>query len=126
MRRIAGLIAGATVLASTQLAFAYGESEDDVPNAEERLLHVLTNQIRQAPHDWPGWDTSLAAGEARGPLFMDSGLDEAARFHADDMATHGCFQHDSCDGTSVETRLARYFSGPAGENIFMGFGFGAK
>lgn len=110
------------LLALPAQALAYGEpAEDGVPNNEERLLHVLTNQVRQDPHAWMGWDTSLATGEARGPLFMQDGLEEAARFHANDMSAHGCFQHDSCDGTPVGTRLARFFAGPAGENILMGF-----
>ncbi len=105
-------------------AFAYGEpDEDGVPDSHERLLHVLTNQIRQAPHDWPGWDTSLATGEPRPPLAHQVGLGSAARFHADDMKAHGCFQHESCDGTSFESRVSRYFSGgAAGENIYTSFG----
>jgi hypothetical protein len=85
------------------------------------MLHVLTNQIRQAPHAWPGWDTSLATPNARGPLALEPGLLAAARFHADDMAANNCFQHESCDGTDTFVRIGRYFSGGgAGENIYLG------
>lgn len=105
------------------VALAYGEPVDGVPNRYERLLHVLTNQVRQAPHDWPGWDTSLATAAARSPVAHESGLSAAARFHADDMATNMCFQHESCDGTPFQTRVSRYFSGAgSGENIYSALG----
>lgn len=110
-----------SVLLCPSLAWAYGEaSETGTPNHRERLLHVLTNQVRQAPHDWPGWDTSLATAEPRTPLALEPGLLEAARYHAVDMAQNGCFTHESCDGTATFTRIGRYFSGPAGENIYLG------
>ncbi len=109
-----------SLLLTPSLAWAYGEATDGSPNHRERLLHVLTNQVRQAPHDWPGWDTSLATPEARDPLALEPGLLAAARFHATDMATNGCFSHESCDGTATFTRIGRYFQGPAGENIYLG------
>lgn len=105
------------------LALAYGEPDaEGSPNANERLLHVLTNQVRQAPHEWPGWDTSLASAESRGPLALSSDLLAAARFHGVDMANNGCFSHESCDGTPFERRITRYFNGPAGENIYTATG----
>jgi fused signal recognition particle receptor len=108
-------------------ALGYGEGGDGgVPSHEERLVHVLTNQVRQAPHDWPGWDTSLATADPRPPLVLESGLGQAARFHANDLAASGTFSHDSSNGTPFETRIARYFSGPAGENIYMADFGGAK
>ncbi len=107
-----------------RLAFAYGEPNDaGEPSHRERLLHVLSNQIRQGPHAWPGWDTSLATANARTPLALDPNLGAAARFHANDMATNRCFQHESCDGTPFQSRLGRYFGGPAGENIYTSTGF---
>ncbi len=113
----------AAILMVPNLAWAYGEpDESGSPNRHERLLHVLTNQVRQAPHDWPGWDTSLATPQARTPLAHQKGLSEAARFHADDMAMNDCFMHESCDGTPFPSRLARYFQGAAGENIYKSFG----
>lgn len=120
-------LAALAFIAWSATALAYGESKNGRPNMEERLLHVLTNQVRQAPHAWAGWDTSLASAEARGPLYMQDGLYEAGRFHADDMADNNCFMHESCDGTTFESRLSRYFGGPAGENIYMGHtGFTAR
>lgn len=113
----------AALLALPQVAFAYGEPDDNgVPNHNERLLHVLTNQIRQAPHEWPDWDTSLATPEARQPLGLQPQLFAAARFHANDMAANGCFSHESCDGTPFQSRVSRFFSGPAGENIYTATG----
>src|SRR5262252_4901194 len=96
------------------LIYAYGEpASSDLPSHEERLVHVLTNQVRQAPHDWPGWDTSLASGDPRPPLVHEKGLEQAARFHADDMAAHDFFSHDSSDGTSFAVRITHYFPGNA-------------
>ena len=48
-------IASVFSVAFASRAFGYGEPGDKgAPSHEERLLHVLTNQVRQAPHDWPG------------------------------------------------------------------------
>jgi hypothetical protein len=112
----------ALLLPST--ALAYGEpDEDGLPNRQERLLHVFTNQVRQAPHEWPGWNTSLASNVARPPVAHQPGLAAAARFHAEDMKTNGCFAHESCDGTTFDARMSRYFSGiGASENIYSSFG----
>jgi uncharacterized protein YkwD len=113
-------LAFAIALAAPTRAAAYGESDaDGRPNNEERLTLVLTNQIRQAPHAWPGWDTRKATPEARGPLAGHAGLFEAARAHGDDLAASKTFSHDSSDGTPFSTRIRRYFDGPgAGENIY--------
>lgn len=114
------VIAGILVPA---LALAYGEPDaDGLPNARERLLHVFTNQVRAAPHEWPDWDTSLASAAPRDPLVLDARLFSAARFHAADMAVQGCFSHESCDGTPFEARLSRFYGPPAGENIYKGTG----
>lgn len=116
-------LVGATIVATPRLSLAYGESDEEGrPSRQERRLHLLTNQVRAAPHDFPGWDTSLASPNPRPPLSLDGDLFEAARFHADDMATTtGCFQHASCDGTSMASRIRRFFAGGAfGENIALG------
>ncbi|MCK6552425.1 CAP domain-containing protein, partial [Myxococcota bacterium] len=114
----AALIFATASLPST--ALGYGEPSAGVPSAEERLLHVLTNQVRADPHAWPGWNTSLATGEPRPALGLDQGLLDAARFHADDMATNDFFAHESSDGTSFGARVGRFFGGgAAGENIYM-------
>lgn len=108
-------------LALPSSALAYGEPDAaGRPSLKERLTIVLTNQARQAPHAWPGWTTTLATSEARPPLSEDKGLAEAARFHADDLASSGTFAHESSDGTPFSRRLARFFDGFGAENILMG------
>jgi hypothetical protein len=48
-------------------------------------------------------------------------LNQAARYHSRDMAQNGCFQHNSCDGTSWVTRIASFYpAGGGGENIAAG------
>jgi MYXO-CTERM domain-containing protein len=121
--RGAGWWAAVLVVGTPAAGWAYGEPDAaGLPNPQERLTHVFTNQIRQAPHDWPGWDTAKATPEARRPLVMIPALYTAARFHSDDMAAQGCFQHESCDGTPFGARMERYFQGPVGENIYTARG----
>lgn len=100
-------------------SFAYGVPDSTgKPNNQERMLLVLTNQIRQAPHDWPDWDTSLSPGTSLVPLAEQTDLFDAARYHADDMADHNHFAHESSDGTPFSSRIQRYFQGASGENIY--------
>jgi hypothetical protein len=65
----------------------------------------------------------LAAYPSVQPLFWNLELNQSARAHSLDMATFPCFQHDSCDGTSIWTRIRSYYtlSGTMGENIAAGF-----
>ena len=101
-------------------ALAYGEPDaDGRPSRRERFLLTLTNQIRCDPHAWPDWDTSLAPGTALNPVGGLPDLFQSARFHADDMATNVFFSHTSSDGTDAGARIGRFFSGPAGENIYF-------
>lgn len=110
------------LLAAPAGAFAYGEpNADGVPSREERLLLTLTNQVRQAPHDWPGWDTALATAEPRRPVGGLPALFDAARYHAADLAATSHFDHTSSDGTPFGQRIRRFFSGSgAAENIYRG------
>lgn len=104
---------------SSHAVWAYGESDGfGRPAMEERTLLVLTNQIRQAPHEWPDWDTSLSPGAALKPLDSHVDLFRSARFHAEDMATHNHFAHESFDGTPFSSRIQRFFGGASGENIY--------
>lgn len=120
--RIGSCAAAAAVLLTSSSALPYGESTaDGLPSADERRVHLLTNEVRAAPHDFPNWETRLASPEARPPLGFHDALFAAARFHAVDMATAGCFQHASCDGTSTAQRISRFFSGGGfAENIALG------
>ena len=82
------------------------------PGYSEAELEVLTctNQFR-AEHGLPA-------------LTLNAQLSEAARAHAEDMAEHAVFQHDSADGTAAATRIASYLTydfSTLGENIACGY-----
>ena len=90
---------------------------------------ALTNACRQGPQEYR--DTYL--GRARilrernypavPPLHGSLPLDRSARAHSIDMARTPCFQHDSCDGTSLWTRIRRYYKAGTSmaENIANGY-----
>lgn len=102
------------------------------PDWHERTVLALTNAVRIAPADWKArWSTrSLpanvlsAAYPAVAPIRWNAQLGASSLAHSRDMATHGCFSHDSCDGTSIWTRIKSYYSlsGNLGENIAAGYG----
>ena len=120
MRSALSLVA-LTCTLTPAAALGYGEADaEGRPSAIERQLHLLTNQVRADPAAFPGWDATRVPPGPRPPLALDPDLSAAARFHAEDMASAGCFSHDSCDGTSFFDRIRRFFSGPAGENIALG------
>ena len=109
----------------------YGDPSGGYPSRSERWLHLWTNAARVAPDEFAseyraggcGFDDfSQDEQTAKDPLYLDYGLAEAARYHSEDMAENGCFQHESCDGTDTWDRIARYYSegGEMGENIAMG------
>ena len=111
--------AGLTTCFTATHSHAYGvPDKSGKPNTQERILLVLTNQIRQSPHDWPDWDISLSPGTSLVPLAEHTDLFDAARYHAKDMADHNHFAHESSDGTSFSSRIQRYFQGASGENIY--------
>jgi len=108
----------ATVLLAPDGALAYGESDGDLPSMEERAVHLFTDRLRVDPD---ATDAEFSSYPPVAPLIYNADLAEAARFHGDDMAENGCFQHESCDGTGFGARLDRFYSGFAiGENIAMG------
>jgi hypothetical protein len=57
------------------------------------------------------------------PMYYEPLLNESARSHAQDMADHGCVQHDSCDGTVWSDRIERFFPDAfiLGENVGAGY-----
>jgi uncharacterized protein YkwD len=59
-----------------------------------------------------------------GALAYSEALEEAARAHAEDMASHGFFSHTGSDGSTVSQRVSRTGYGwcVAAENIAMGQG----
>ena len=122
------------LLLSATVAFAgYGDASSGYPSYEERELHLWTNAARVAPE---AFEADYQAGGCsyyvdfsddeqtpQAPLLWNFDLNEAGRYHSDDMATTGTFSHDSSDGTSFSSRLSRFYpSGMVGENIAVGYG----
>lgn len=111
----------------------YGDvGEDGLPSASERELHIWTNAARVDPEAFKddyqaggcSFDADFSDDEKtpKLPVYWDHGLNEAARFHSDDMESSGNFSHDSSDGTPFSERLARFYdSGFVGENIAYGY-----
>jgi uncharacterized protein YkwD len=84
------------------------------PTNDEYGVLVFINEARAAP----------GAGEqVVPPLAWNDELAAAARSHSDDMIDHGCYQHDSCDGTPWYKRIGTFYpnGGVIGENIGPGF-----
>src|SRR5687768_7407570 len=111
------------------LAAGYGDPEDGRPSPVEREMLTWVNAARVDPEafegDYEAGGCSLDAftddeRTPKAPLRWSADLGEAARFHSDDMDENDWFDHASSDGTSFWARLARYYQGPAGENIFQG------
>ncbi len=114
-----------------QTAWAgYGEITDGYPNWAERSLHRWTNAVRVDPkafeEEYPCSFSSFSETEqsSQSLLYYDYNLNDAARFHTQDMLDNDFFSHTSFDGTSFFDRVARFYgeSGYVGENIAMGYG----
>lgn len=104
-RRSPRVLAALLALAATLRAG--GAAATSTATADELALLALTNEARA--------DAGLT------PLVWHDGLGTAAHQHSSDMATNGCFQHDSCNGQNWATRIGRYYPWLAlGENIAMG------
>ncbi len=102
------------------------------PSLYERQVIVYTNAVRMAPQQYrdkymagftPDPHTILQTYAAVEPLYYEPKLNQSARFHAQDMAANGCFQHDSCDGTAWTSRIRSYVpqAHSVGENIGAGY-----
>jgi hypothetical protein len=117
-------------------AFAgYGDvTTDGYPSWGERDVHMWTNTVRVDPHAFFGPEATVVRGcdiddfvgdEAtpKAPLYYDYDLNDAGRFHSQDMYDNDWFDHDSSDGTSFGDRVARFYteSGYIGENIAVGY-----
>ena len=113
---------------STTYTSAGGVPVSGYPNWQERTALVVTNAVRQAPQAYRATYTPYtnillpASYPAVAPLYWNENLNHAARAHAIDMATHGCFQHNSCDGTTPSTRISSYYPSATflAENIAAG------
>jgi len=110
----------------------YGDPTNGYPNHTEREVHLWTDAVRVEPE---AFESDYQAGgcsfysdftddemTAKSPMNYNFDLNDAARFHSDDMYTNDWFDHASSDGTSFSDRMARYYSGGAiGENIAYGY-----
>ena len=131
VRGIAGpLVALVAALASVPVARAgNGDVVGGYPSYRERAILALTNACRQDPVRYR--DTFLGTRKillpknypAVAPITHSAALSRAAREHSRDMATTPCFQHNSCDGTSLWTRIKKHYKegGAMAENIAHGY-----
>lgn len=105
----------------------YGDAQDGYPSYDERDMHMWTNAVRVDPEafrDQYGCWSQFEPSERtpKPPMAHNHGLNEAARFHNDDMYAKDYFDHTSADGTSMFERVARFYAGGAtGENIAAGY-----
>jgi hypothetical protein len=122
-------------LALTAPAIAgYGDIDDQgYPNWAERSTHLWTNAARVDPEAFA--DEYLEAYEPctfdefttdeqtpKPPIYYDRTLNDAARFHSQDMVDNDWFAHESSDGTGFAERMSRFYdSGYIGENIAYGY-----
>lgn len=94
----AALIGLAFVLSAGQAA-ALGESEAGFPNWAERVIQTWANRARADPSvDMAACGANCpeaACYKAATPVTYDRALNHAARFHADEMAKQGYFDHNS-------------------------------
>jgi hypothetical protein len=112
-------------------AGGYGDASDGYPDYSERLLHHWTNAVRVEPKAFKEdyieggcrWNQfSEDEQTPKPPLMWNHGLNEAARFHTEDMESNNWFEHESSDLTAFFDRVSRYYSGGVvGENIAWGY-----
>ena len=80
-------------------AFANGEAVNGFPNWNERVMHEWTNRARCAPQiEMQACGADCSEGGCytpKPPLPWSEALNHAARFHSDEMAAQGYFDHDS-------------------------------
>ncbi len=110
----------------------HGVPINGFPKWQERAAFVLTNACRIAPVPYrttylPSASTILqpTVYPAVAPLQWSLGLNQSSRAQSIDLATTSqCgFQHDSCNGTPWNVRIASYYPGAASlaENIAAGY-----
>jgi uncharacterized protein YkwD len=75
------------------------------PSNDEIALLVLANQARSDPGALGYGDPVVP------PMLWNDDLAAAARAHSEDMASNGCFQHNSCNGRSWSARIGSYYHG---------------
>ena len=109
-----------------------GAPVNGFPNLFERRVLVYTNCVRMAPQQYrdkymagfqPNPSSILRGYSVVEPMYYERQLNESARSHAQDMADHGCFQHDSCDGKPWSDRIESFLPDAfiLGENVGAGY-----
>lgn len=131
MIRCGWILGAAGLAAMLQTGLAHAGNGDPVnghPNYRERAILALTNACRQGPQDYRDeyLDNSHILKSANyppvAPVYWTLGLNRSARAHSIDMASGPCFQHDSCDGTSLWDRIGAYYEATSmAENIAAGY-----
>ncbi|MEC7948821.1 MAG: CAP domain-containing protein [Myxococcota bacterium] len=119
---------------SASASAGYGDVDaTGYPSWAERSVHLWTNAARVDPEAFddeyrqayePCSFADFTADEQtpKPPIYYDRALNDAARFHSQDMVDNDWFAHESSDGTSFGDRMARYYdSGYIGENIAYGY-----
>ena len=115
----------------------YGDVDaDGYPSYDERAVHLWTNAARVEPEafreDYPcQWSSFLTAEtQSKPPLFYSRPLNEAGRYHSQDMLDEGWFDHDSSpggdhpfSGRDFGSRVSYWYkdSSTVGENIAWGY-----
>jgi uncharacterized protein YkwD len=118
-----GFLLALTLALASNAAATPGEAQRTATGATAvtRVEPLEAHLLRQI--------NSLRLGKGLGPLARSSALTRAAASHSEAMATLGFFEHASHNGTSLASRLERFYrprSQPwlVGENLAM-FGGGA-
>ncbi len=114
-----------------------GVPSSGYPYWQERTMLVVVNAVRMDPTGWRDtyypYTGSLPSGggilmpgiyPAVPPLYYHNGLNQAARYHSEDMRDNCGLQHDSCDGTIWSTRIRSYYTSASviSENASFGYG----
>lgn len=129
-RAVLWAVAGAVLLAAAPGGVAhagYGDAVDGYPLHHERDLLYWTNAVRVDPEAFSeayGCWSAFLPGEKtpKAPFTWSLELNQAARFHSNDMAANNHFAHESSDGTPFGRRIDRFYTGlTAGENIAQGY-----
>lgn len=129
------MLAPLFALALTAPATAgYGDvDEQGYPTWAERSVHLWTNAARVDPEafadEYPQAYEPCTFDEfttdektPKAPVYYDRTLNDAARFHSQDMVDNNWFAHESSDGTSFPDRMSRFYdNGSIGENIAYGY-----
>jgi len=116
------------------LVSGYGEPDPTGrPVWQDRANHYFVNAVRISPSGYkstymvnysPSVSSILGSKyPAVPPVYLISQLCDSSYAHSLDMGTTDTFSHNSSDGTSVWTRIEKYYtcSGTMGENIAAGY-----